>query len=465
MEKNGRNRIILTLFFIALVSSNFLFLSNYFFVDSYQPGVRKNWYFDARYWIFHQPLIHNIDFDTQLEVLFTSDNDLICLTEFGSIEWIRSLQSCYYPTYVSADDIAYDSSPEVFWSAQNKLIVYDHAGWSRWTYNVSDIITTKAVTADLDNNGVKEVLFGTDFGYIYCLNNFGDHLWNISLGGKIWSAIEITDFENDDQLEIIVGGGHQNDAMHCLNYNGTLRWEHSFGFDFEVGSPILTDLTNDSVDEIVSSIYSGHTICLNSTGNLVWSYDSLGYHETPAVGDINGDSKPEILFFIYHPNGLEELICLSNNGDLLWKLENIAVSSGFPIIYDIDSNGTPDILYSSDDGLTCRTNTTEILFSYSKKGYHSNLVEPVVYDYKSDGIVDILYTDYNEIFSLRIYNKTLFYGAYMLPLYIFSLIMMTSMIIVVYRGFKSGKLKIRPRKISFSYVDEDGNEVYYEKEA
>ncbi|MHA1187841.1 MAG: FG-GAP repeat domain-containing protein [Candidatus Heimdallarchaeota archaeon] len=461
MEKKGKIRIVFIIF-IVLMSSNFIFNSNMFFVTGYRPGLRKNWHVESSESLYHQPLLCDIDADSQTEILFTSYNGLFCLTEEGTLDWTTSFRSYPYPGFVSVDDIAYDTTSEVLYSAFNKLLVFDNRGFYRWGFALNDIITTKAKTADLNNDGFKEVLFGTDHGYIYCLNKFGDHMWNISLGGTIWSDIEVTDFENDGQLEILVGGGYLNNAMHCLNYNGTLRWEYPIGV--EAGSPILADLNNDSVEEIIFSTYVGYTVCLNSNGGLEWVYESLWYHKKPGIGDINGDNDLETLFFIEQTKGIGELICLSNIGVLLWKLENIAISSKCPVIHDVDGNGSPDILYSSIKGLICRSNTTDILFTYSYADYHNNLIAPIVYDYESDGKVDILYSENNNLFSLRIYNKTLFYGAYMLPVYIVSLGILVSSIFIIYRGIKTGKFKIKPRKKTYSYTDENGKVVYSEKE-
>ena len=463
MDKNEKVRVILASILLLLtIGMNFSFINNVSFVEGYLPGVRKNWSYSVIERINLQPIIRSIDYDETQEIIFTAGTDLYCLSNTGEKKWIRGREdNSPYPRFVTVDNIAYDSSDEVILSSNTKLLVYDYQGLSRWGYNCNSIITNKATTADLNNDLFKEVLFVTDDGHVHCLNCLGNPLWNIYLGGTIYSDIIFTDFETDNQLEILVGGGYQNHNMHCLNYNGTLRWEFSTGG--EVRNPIVCDLNGDLIDEIVFASLDGNIYCLNSLGHILWSYSTLYYPHNPVISDINGDNMDEVIFFDEHFYSTRDLICLSSDGLLLWKIEGIEASYEAPTIYDIDENNKLNILYSTIEGLECRTNTTEILFAYKPKNPCSTLIQPIVYDYLNDDQLDILYINRYEIISLRVYNKSLFYGVYLLPVYLLSagLIFVTSFLI--HRGVKTGKISLIPRKRTHHYNNEDGTKIYFEK--
>jgi outer membrane protein assembly factor BamB len=113
----------------------------------------------------------------------------------------------------------------------------------------------------------------------------------------------------------------------------------------------ISDIDNDGRAEIVEA-YLGQIFALNGdNGSLLWSHelcDDLIYNFF--IGDINGDAKVEIVI----GEGLRKNGCSSMNvinaedTSLLWSIPKGSVSSS-PYIYDIDDDGSLEVIYGSRD--------------------------------------------------------------------------------------------------------------------
>ena len=80
-------------------------------------------------------------------------------------------------------------------------------------------------------------------------------------------------------------------------------------------------------------------------------HDEKAAYSSPAVGDVNGDRKQEVIFA---SGEIRALLCFSADGKELWrvKAENPITSS--PALADLDGDGKMEVLIGTDDkGLWC----------------------------------------------------------------------------------------------------------------
>jgi outer membrane protein assembly factor BamB/murein DD-endopeptidase MepM/ murein hydrolase activator NlpD len=81
-----------------------------------------------------------------------------------------------------------------------------------------------------------------------------------------------------------------------------------------------------------------------ATPSLLWSYSGAGYDSPPAVADINGDGKPEVVVGSYDYN----VYALSGeDGSVLWKYKTGHCVSSAPAIADIDNDGKPEVVVTA----------------------------------------------------------------------------------------------------------------------
>ena len=232
-------------------------------------------------WRFHgdrfrvgPPTIGDVDGDGFAEVLYGTDNGSIyCLTGLGDVKWRYSEFAPYGRSGITLADLRGDSRVSVLITRSNTgnatcLMALDGAtGAFQW--RKSDVMQSYVAiaTADLDGDGVLEILHGDKGNWLYCTNADGSERWRTELAGRgIFFAPAIADCTGDGVPEILVGMRDTD--------------PHVGACAFVVGADgrIITPLK------------------LGASGNA-----------TPVVADLNGDGVLTALFATQNPNAVHAL--------------------------------------------------------------------------------------------------------------------------------------------------------------
>ncbi len=235
-----------------------------------------------------------------------------------------------------------DSIYLVIPSVNGNIFVYNSEGNSITSGSAvytGDISYSTPAIGDIDKDGMDEIVYTT-------------------LGGKLWV--------------------YDTDSI----FHGRFPVKYSIDLEYPiVGSPVIADINDDSLDEILVNA-SRHLYIVDSDGNIIdkiylgqdsWStpvfyngriYDLSGdgrllciedttilwyagdisptlTTSSPIVGDINKDGKEEIVFF----SGTGKCIMVDNSGNILWEKElkdTLFYSS--PVLADINGDGYLDIV-------------------------------------------------------------------------------------------------------------------------
>jgi len=313
-------------------------------------------------------------------------------------------------------------------------------------------ITTMATIADIDNDNSLEVLFGTDGGYLYCLdaatgelvwryrdprtqNNttisvdgspavarlpngtcvvvFGQYvarwsdddpynglyalrgddgslLWNFTTEYGVCSSPAIADVDNDGELEVVFGSNE--DLMRSLNLRtGHLEWATLLrgGNSVIWSNPFLMDTDGDGVIEIYVMTLAGDLYVLDgATGEKVLLGIFRDSNASPVLADLDGDGIIELAVAMYYGT---LFLLNANTGTQLW---NSSVDGAFetaPAIADIDLDGNLDIVVASewrDTSLYAFSRTGNIRWSVPLVDILSS--SPLVTDLDNDGNQDIV---------------------------------------------------------------------------
>lgn len=180
------------------------------------------------------------------------------------------------------------------------------------------------VKADLRRNGTEEVIFGTG----------GE-----TIGGKLF-RVNLQDVLQNDLSRAVI-----------------LAESKAKGF---IAPPILADITQDGILDIIANAVDGLTIAINgATNKLIWETQMPGteLYSSPAIGFFNADSIPD--FFVNSGVGVwprirESKQSLINGKD--GKIESQEYSGSFmyasPVVMDYNQDGFDDVLMNINDRIS-----------------------------------------------------------------------------------------------------------------
>lgn len=260
--------------------------------------------------------------------------------------------------------------------------------------------------ADLDGDGIAEVVWGSFDGKVYVVDgrNGNDKPgWPIFVRDTIWSSPALFDFDGDGKQEIVIGvDAHLEGAPFNTPQGGVL---HVFRFD---GTGTGT----------------AGMIPVPELPGFPINYDQTLF-SAPAVGDIDGDGKPEIVFGTgtYYGNpapcgsGIPPLrqrrvYAVKCDGTSVpgWPVTTAGEVRTTPALADLDEDGVPDVVVTD---LDCSTGTAQNYNAYGFKGTTGQQLfktapkayagvnlsagDPVVGDVLGDGKREVLVPTNTEI--------------------------------------------------------------------
>ena len=143
-----------------------------------------------------------------------------------------------------------------------------------WVYEIAggwEEVYASTAVADVDADGVLEVVVGTIYGTLVIVNaRTGALEASVSLDGGIYASAALADLDGNGLLDIIVGT--MNGIVHCKEWNGlalTDRWEHATGGPV-YSSASVGDVDGDGEPEVVVGANDGNVYCLDASGAVEW---------------------------------------------------------------------------------------------------------------------------------------------------------------------------------------------------
>ncbi len=163
-------------------------------------------------------------------------------------------------------------------------------------------------------------------------------------------------------LASLMGADGNDSAFAASNSLQPTKWSRDLPSDFcpnsqdkncHSSSPLIVDLNNDQLLDIVVATNNGHVVAFNHNGAILWDRDvapAFGMnagmqeiHSSPSAADIDGDNKPEIVVGV---GALAANVCTKGGVIVLDHFGNI--ESGWPrLSLDFNQDGCPDTIYSS----------------------------------------------------------------------------------------------------------------------
>lgn len=393
-----------------------IFLAAFFFPLSYLPVSAQypqiNWWYDTYDASFGQTASADIDGDGYLELVFgcyRNDSSVYALNaEDGSLLWKYNTAS---PGVEGCNDVAPvifdldgDDTLEVVVPASCNPTTFCFNGLTgkvKWTRSTRGSDSPPTI-ADLDDDGMPEILHGEFGGYVICINGENGSLaWEIPVDLNSWiqTAPSIADLDSDGKPDFVVAtwnatSGDTNKVYAYRGYDHHLLWTFPLA-DVTYHGTAVADLDEDGLPELVIGDYSGRLYVLNGEdGSLAWDYiwEEDYYIGAPAtIADLDNDNSCEVILVSWF-----KVIALKNNGTLLWHYSIPDYGTAFrgTAVADINSDEYPDMIFGTSEGRLIVLNglSGAVLVNTDLSAHIGKSFEidhaPVIADFDKDGDLD-----------------------------------------------------------------------------
>ena len=216
--------------------------------------------------------------------------------------------------------------------------------------------------------------------------------WTVNVGGRIESPPVAADINNDGVEEIIVGSRETN-KLYAITQSGSILWEYDAGGQV-IRNPAIGDVDGDGDHEIVFNARNGFMRVLDHMGRLVWEKDLAGGDElycAPALADLTKDGKLEILV---GSKGFKKFYAFDHAGNQLWEAPIGAIGENTAAVADIDGDGVLEIVMTSEDevlyGIYAWKGDGTPLWVYQVEQGDRFNAAPSIGDIDADGYLDVV---------------------------------------------------------------------------
>lgn len=248
---------------------------------------------------------------------------------------------------------------------------------------MSDGVVSPPKIFDIDKDGKKEIIFGTEQGDVFALNYKGELLWKFSSEGPVRGGINVFYFGKNKDVKIIFGSLDQH--IYILNHKGKLEKMINAGVGIE-STPVIFD------DLIILGTDNGEVRAYDALGKLSWNYKTNSKITSEAVPlGIKTDDGTKC-FVIGSTNN--SIYCFTTKGKLSWAFETAGSIYSKAIVIDVDGDGVDEIIFGAAD------NKVHVLSPEGTELWNFEtdfwiIGTPVAIDIDKDGAIEIVAGSYD----------------------------------------------------------------------
>ena len=265
-----------------------------------------------------------------------------------------------------------------------------------WKTNLNMLLETAPTVADVNGDGRAEILVA-GMEKLFVLNGKGQVNWAWATRKRFTTYPAVLPRSGQPALIYVADN---SGLFTCLDGTGNVVWQMELNGPASWSAAAVVSDSPDGIPRVVQADQSGTIWCLNAlTGQTFWKKQISGKPSSPALGDLDGDGVPEIVYKTTDGT----LAALSLSGKILWyeKIGGDCAdwANASPVIFAA-SDGRARVAAASSDGeLFVTDGTGQILWTYPTGQPVASTIS--VADFDRDGLADIFFvTQLGVVFRL-----------------------------------------------------------------
>ena len=267
-----------------------------------------------------------------------------------------------------------------------------------WTAELNTVIENCATVADINGDGRDEAVIA-GYTQLIALDGSGKVMWEWENSSRFGTYPAILPRPGASALIYVAdGGGH----LTCLDGSGKVIWSVGLKAPSSWSASVVCDLRGDGSHQVIQTDRTGAVWAFDAlTGGVVWQASVEAEPVSPAVGDLDGDGKPEIVV----ATGKGVITALRRDGSPLWRRTlGSSISPDWqtsaPVIFSAADGSRRVVVGSSAGEFFCFDAAGQILWKHALNGPVTASIS--VADFDGDGLADVfLVTELGVIYHYR----------------------------------------------------------------
>ncbi|GAB4278103.1 MAG: hypothetical protein Kow0029_21220 [Candidatus Rifleibacteriota bacterium] len=305
--------------------------------------------------IYGQPkVIDDFDGDGKKDIIFGATDGKVHIFSSTGKEIFRPP---YWPKQtggpilsdVQLADLDNDGKTEVIVASQDgKVYCLNSLGREKWTLDTrGKILVSAPEISDVDGSGVQNIFIGSKAGTVSRIDPSGHLVWEVKMNSSVSAAVVSADLDGDGIKEVVCKDDSGKVSVLKITGATARGWPQetapNLTWPFNVDA---NDVDGDGVKEIFTTTPDKKFILWDMNGKKLSEFPlSDGAHTAPRLADLNGDGKDE--FIIGQADGTIS-VCDKNGTPLPgWPFKTGHAIYHAPRIIDIDGNGTLDLVFTA----------------------------------------------------------------------------------------------------------------------